>query len=77
MPDNGFLEMASRIKNNPSIISMSLEFVQSLFEMWDLDKWLLFNAITDEQKNQIRVHDITRQAILEKLYVPNYQLENV
>ena len=50
MPDNGFLEMASRIKNNPSIISMSLEFVQSLFEMWDLDKWLLFNAITDEQK---------------------------
>ena len=71
MPDNGFLEMASRIKNNPSIISMSL------FEMWDLDKWLLFNAITDEQKNQIRVHDITRQAILEKLYVPNYQLENV
>lgn len=77
MPDNGFLEMTSRIKNNSSIISMSLGFVQSLFENWDVDKWLLLNATTKEQKNQIEQRDITRQAILEKLYVPNYQLENV
>lgn len=58
-------------------VCMSLSFVQSLFEMQDVNKWLKFNATNENQTQHVERADAIMQTLLEKLYVPDYQLENV
>ncbi len=54
----------------------SLKFVQSIFEMEDLNKWLKFNATTKEQKQRVEKIENQMHRLKEKLCVPDYQLEN-
>ncbi len=56
---------------------MSLEFVQGLFEMQDVNKWLTFNAVSENQIQNVQNFENNLQKVLKKLYVPSYQLENV
>lgn len=56
---------------------MSLEFIQSVFEMQDVNKWLKFNATSKTQLERAQNVEATLQALMEKLYVPDYQSENV
>ena len=55
---------------------MSAEFIQNVFEMQDVNKWLKFNAITDAQLKRVEEVENSIQALLKKICVPNYQLEN-
>lgn len=55
----------------------SLKFVQSIFEMEDANKFLKFNATTEEQLERVQKFENRMQIIKEKLYVPDYQSENV
>lgn len=56
---------------------MSLNFVQNIFEMEDINKWLKFNATTPEQIQRVQRFETNMQNLKEKLYVPDYQSENV
>lgn len=55
---------------------MSLEFVQNLFEMLDVNKWLKFNATNEKQLEQIEKREKTITETLKMLCVPSYQQEN-
>lgn len=55
---------------------MSLEFVQNLFEMLDVNKWLKFNATSEKQLEQIEKREKTITETLKKLCVPTYPIEN-
>lgn len=54
----------------------SLKFVQSIFEMEDINKFLKFNATTNEQIERVQRFEKHMQELKEKLCVPDYQLEN-
>ena len=58
-------------------IHMSLEFVQGLFEMQDVNKWLTFNAMNENQIQNVQKFENHLQNLLKNLYVPDYQSENV
>ena len=55
---------------------LSAEFIQNVFEMQDVNKWLKFNAITEAQLKRVEEVENSIQALLKKICVPNYQLEN-
>ena len=56
---------------------MSLEFIQGLFEMQDVNKWLTFNAMNENQIQNVQKFENHLQNLLKKLYVPDYQSENI
>ena len=66
-----------QLKQKKQKEQMSLKFVQELFEMEDLNKWLKFNTVTEEQVQHIRKFENLMNELKEKLYVPDYQSENV
>ena len=66
-----------KLKQKKPKEQMSLKFVQELFEMEDLNKWLKFNAMTEEQVQRIRKFENGMEELEIILYVPDYQSENV
>lgn len=65
------------IKKSNQKQHMSSEFIQNVFEMQDVNRWLKFNSTTEEQvKRAERVED-NIQSLLKKLYVPQSQIANV
>ncbi len=69
-------ELLSKLKLLKHNVHPSLNFIQSIFEMEDLNKWLKFNATTDEQINRVQKFEKQVENLKEKLCVPNYQIEN-
>lgn len=57
--------------------TVSLKFIQSLFEMEDTNKMLKLNATTEEQVQRIEKFEALMQKQKENLYVPSCQFENV
>jgi len=55
---------------------LSTEFIQNVFEMQDVNKWLKFNATTEEQLKRAQKVEDSIESLLKKLCVPNYKLEN-
>ena len=74
-----FQETISKLKKKQEVelMKMSLESVQGFFEMQDINKWLKFNAINKNQIENAENFDIQLNSILKKLYVPDYQSENI
>lgn len=72
-----YQKLIQDLKNKSSKGNMSLKFVQSLLEMEDTNKWLKFNATTPEQMQRVQRFEDNMQKLKEKLYVPDYQSENV
>ena len=70
------LEKCKNVKSD-GLQEMSLEFVQGLFEMQDVNKWLTFNAVNENQIQGVQNFENHLQELLKKIYVPSYQLENV
>ena len=56
---------------------MNTEFIQNVFEMQDVNKWLKFNSTTDAQLKRVEEVENNIQSLLKKLYIPNLQSENV
>ncbi len=69
------LEQCKNAKDN-GLQEMSLEFVQGLFEMQDINKWLTFNVMNENQIQSVQNFENHLQKLLKKLYVPSYQPEN-
>lgn len=66
------------IKDLKQKSTVSLKFIQSLFEMEDMNKFLKFNATSDKQIQQVEKFEALMQKQKENLYIPpNYQFENV
>lgn len=59
------------------LMNFKLETVQGFFEMEDQNKWLKLNAITQNQVENTERFEEKIQSIMKKLYVPDYQSENV
>lgn len=74
-----FMKKLKEFKNNKDneLMKFKLETVQGFFEMQDLNKWLKFNAITQNQLDNAERFEEQIQSIMKKLYVPDYQSENV
>lgn len=74
-----FMKKLKEFKNNKDneLMKFKLETVQGFFEMQDLNKWLKFNAITQNQVENAERFEEQIQSIMKKLYVPDYQSENV
>lgn len=74
-----FMKKLKEFKNNKDneLLKFKLETVQGFFEMQDLNKWLKFNAITQNQVENAERFEEQIQSIMKKLYVPDYQSENV
>lgn len=74
-----FHELLNKIKRNVEepLMKMSLDSVQGIFEMQDMNKWLKFNAMNENQLENAQNFDIQLESILKKLYVPDYQSENI
>ena len=72
-------ELLDRIKSNleEPLMKMSLESVQGIFEMQDMNKWLKFNAMNEKQVLNAQNFDVQLELILKKLYVPDYQSESI
>ncbi len=68
------LKQPSEIKPKQDI---NYEFIQNVFEMQDVNKWLKFNATTEEQLKRVEDVEDNLQSILKKLYVPQSQIVNV
>ena len=69
--------MEKTVKKQKEILSSaSLEFVQGLFEMQDVNKWLKFNATSEIQIQRVERFENNIQELLKKLCVPNYQTTN-
>ncbi len=66
-----------KTKKENELMTFSLDTVQEYFKMQDYNKQLKFNAITAEQVKRADNYEKHLQSILKKLYVPDYQLENV
>lgn len=64
-------------KQNEHLMLFDLDVVQGYFEMQDVNKWLKFNAMTEEQEENANSFEEHLQSIIKKLYVPDYQLENI
>lgn len=71
------LIMDLKKKNDKELMLSKLETVQGFFEMQDRNKMLKFNAITQKQLDSANRFEEHLQAILEKLYVPDYQSQNI
>lgn len=74
-----FQEMLQDLKTKKEneLMTFSLDTVQDYFEMQDVNKLLKFNATNAEQVRQADRFEERLQRLLKKLYVPDYQLENV
>ena len=59
------------------LMLFDLETVQGYFEMQDVNKWLKFNAMNEKQIISADIFEEHLQNVIKKLYVPDYQLENV
>lgn len=72
-------ELLDKIKSNleEPLMKMSLESVQGIFEMQDMNKWLKFNAMNEKQVVNAQNFDVQLESMLKKLYVPDYQSENI
>lgn len=77
------LERFQKLLNNlkeeqkEGMIQMSMEKVQDLFKMQDLNKWLKFNAINEEQIQRVQKLEEHLQSTLKRLCVPiDYQSKN-
>ena len=72
-------KLLDKIKSNleEPLMKMSLESVQGIFEMQDMNKWLKFNAMNEKQVVNAQNFDVQLESILKKLYVPDYQSENI
>lgn len=66
-----------KTKKEQELMNFSLETVQGFFEMEDQNKWLKFNAITKSQLDSVNIFEEKFNSIMKKLYVPDYQSENV
>lgn len=66
-----------KTKKENELMTFSIETIQEYFEMQDVNKWLKFNATNAEQVRQADRYEKHLQNLLKKLYVPDYQLENV
>ena len=71
------LQKCKKLQNEEPLMEMSLEFVQGLFEMQDVNKWLKYNAMNVKQLENVQKFENKLQKLLEKLYIPNCKLENV
>ena len=74
-----FQELLNKIKRNVEepLMKMSLDSVQGIFEMQDMNKWLKFNAMNENQLENVQNFDIQLESMLKKLYVPDYQSKNI
>lgn len=74
-----FMKKLKEFKNNKDneLMKFKLETVQGFFEMEDQNKWLKLNAITQNQVENAERFEEKIQSIMKKLYVPDYQSENV
>ena len=74
-----FQEMLQKFKKqkDEELMTFSLSSVQGFFDMQDLNKWLKFNAMNKQQVENAEKFDIQLDGILKKLYVPDYQSENI
>lgn len=74
-----FQEMLQNLKTKKEneLMTFSLDTIQDYFEMQDVNKLLKFNATNAEQVRQADRFEEHLQSLLKKLYVPDYQLENV
>lgn len=59
------------------MVLMSMEFIQWLFEMEDMIKFLEFNVTSKEQNQRVEKLKAQLESVLKKLYVPDYQSKNV
>lgn len=57
-------------------VKMNLDFIQDLFEMQDVQKWLKLNSTDEKQIKHYEKAESIMQRLLEKLYVPNLAIEN-
>ncbi len=64
------------LKKNKDKQHMSTEFIQNVFEMQDVNKWLKFNSTTDAQLKRVEEVENNIQSLLKKLYVPQIQTQN-
>lgn len=71
------LQKCKKVQNEEPLMEMSLGFVQSLFEMQDVNKGLKYNAMNVKQIENVQKFENNLQKLLEKLYIPNCKLENV
>lgn len=74
-----FQEMLQRLKKQKEneLATFSLDTVQDYFKMQDVNKWLKLNAMNQEQLRQANRFEEHLQNLLKKLYIPDYQSENV
>ncbi len=74
-----FQEMlqSSKNKNENELMRFSLDTVQGYFEMEDLNKNLKYNAMNKNQLKQALSFEKHMREIMEKLYIPDLQTENV
>lgn len=74
-----FMKVINEFKKSKEneLMRFDLETVQGFFEMQDHNKWLRFNAITQKQLETADRFEFQLNSIMKKLYVPNYQTENV
>lgn len=63
-----FHELLNKIKRNVEepLMKMSLDSVQGIFEMQDMNKWLKFNAMNENQLENAQNFDIQLESILKK-----------
>lgn len=74
---NLFQKAKDVLKKDSQMMQFSLETVQGFFAMKDWNSWLKFNAMNPEELRQIEKTERQINSILEKLYVPEYQSENI
>lgn len=73
-----FQKMLDDLKKqqNKELQEMSQEFIEELFEMIDLNKWLKSKAFTENQKKQTQQREDNLNGILKKLCVPQILTTN-
>lgn len=72
-----YQRLIEKLKNSEKKI-VSLSFVESLFEMEDTNKFLKFNATTNEQIQRVEKFENQMENIKKKLYISHFcTLENV
>ena len=76
---NEFIEKLKALKKQTEneLMTFKLETVQGFFEMEDNNKWLKYNAITQKEVERANSFEQHLHSILGKLYVPDYQSQNV
>lgn len=57
-------------------VKISLDFIQDLFAMQDVQKWLKLNSTDEKQIKHYEETESIMQRLLEKLYVPDLTIEN-